>query len=317
MWYNGTYSCGHDGRVNVIGKTNERRWKIEQHFAGICEECLKKKFQQENAKAIEKSSEYGFPELSGTEKQVSWANKIRIDLYELCKREKADIDDIILNEITAKFWIDNRNNFKIAVFHDFIDSYYAKEKEKQMENDIISMNIAKPEEIRHDGVIEIIERNDTIYLKYDKDKEFMDLAKSLKYHWNGSSWCRELNETTGTFESRAAEAGHLYLEHGFRICIHDKITLNKAISGQYIPECTRWVYSRKDSSLLAINFERNDKLYQKAMKLKGAGWSSPSVVIDVSHYQLIEKFAEENGFKFTKSAKEKIEKYKKTMYIGE
>ena len=41
-WYNGTFSCGHEGRVNIIGKMSERQWKIDKYFSGVCEECKKK-----------------------------------------------------------------------------------------------------------------------------------------------------------------------------------------------------------------------------------------------------------------------------------
>ena len=42
-WYNGTFSCGHEGRVNIIGKMSERQWKIDKYFSGVCEECKKRK----------------------------------------------------------------------------------------------------------------------------------------------------------------------------------------------------------------------------------------------------------------------------------
>lgn len=35
--------------------------------------------------------------------------------------------------------------------------------------------------------------------------------------------------------------------------------------------------------------------------------------INVSHYKIVEKFAEENNFKFTKAAIKKIDKYKEEM----
>lgn len=45
-WYNGTFSCGHEGRVNIIGKMSERQWKIDKYFSGVCEECKKKEREE-------------------------------------------------------------------------------------------------------------------------------------------------------------------------------------------------------------------------------------------------------------------------------
>ena len=80
-WYYGTFSCGHEGRVNVIGPQKDRQWKIDNKFSGICEECYKNKLQKEredaNQKALERAKEMELPELQGTEKQVAWANTLR------------------------------------------------------------------------------------------------------------------------------------------------------------------------------------------------------------------------------------------------
>ena len=46
-WYNGTFSCGHEGRVNVIGKIKDRQWKIDRAFNDMCPECYQKWLQEE------------------------------------------------------------------------------------------------------------------------------------------------------------------------------------------------------------------------------------------------------------------------------
>lgn len=33
MLYSGTFSCGHEGKVNIIGKAKDREWKIERAFS--------------------------------------------------------------------------------------------------------------------------------------------------------------------------------------------------------------------------------------------------------------------------------------------
>jgi hypothetical protein len=80
-WYYGTYSCGHEGRTNVIGPTKNRQWIADNRFSGLCPECWEKHLQEEREKAntlaAEKAKEMELPELTGTEKQVAWANTLR------------------------------------------------------------------------------------------------------------------------------------------------------------------------------------------------------------------------------------------------
>lgn len=84
--YSGTFSCGHEGYVNVIGPARDRQWKIDKAFSGLCEECYKKQREarivRENTLALEKAKEMELPELVGTEKQVAWANTLRNQLIE-------------------------------------------------------------------------------------------------------------------------------------------------------------------------------------------------------------------------------------------
>lgn len=49
--YNITYSCGHEGTVQLFGKSEERERKIKYYEEfGLCAECYKKQKQEENAK---------------------------------------------------------------------------------------------------------------------------------------------------------------------------------------------------------------------------------------------------------------------------
>lgn len=309
-WYYGTYSCGHEGRVNVVGKGSDRQWKVERHFEGICDACLQKQREEENQKATALAGEYGFPELTGTEKQIAWANSIRMEFYEACIEENCIPDVIITKETSAKFWIDNRDYLHDS---DFLEHYQQKCTKEKQEKALIDADTVRPVKISHPGVVEIVERMNCICVIYEKDQDFMNLVKSYHYRWDGL-WCRSLKETTGPFGERAAEIGHALLKNGFSICIHDPEILEKAISGDFEPEHTRWIYSRVNSSLLAINWMgRNEELYRMARKIKGSKWDGQSVVVDVSHHHLVEEFAFDNGFRFTAAAEEKIKKYEEEL----
>lgn len=95
-WYYGVYSCGHEGRVNIIGPTKDREWRKERAFENLCPECYKKwlegERQKANIEATEKSSEMDLPELNGSEKQVAWANTLRMKVIENYERQQGEFD---------------------------------------------------------------------------------------------------------------------------------------------------------------------------------------------------------------------------------
>lgn len=158
-WYYRTYACGHEGRENVTGKTEERMYRVEKLFSGLCPECRKRQKEEEHAQANEqaeiKSLEHSFPQLSGSEKQVAWANTIRMKFYEDCISRQDDPDKIINIETDAKFWIDNRNN----LCQDFIDKYIEKKQEELQHKTAVENGTVEPAEKKHDGVVEISEYN--------------------------------------------------------------------------------------------------------------------------------------------------------------
>ena len=104
--YEGTYACGHDGVVNVIGKMRDRQRKIDYAFSHLCPQCAKKEREkqiaEENKNSEVLSKEYGFPELAGSEKQVAWANTIRLDFYNEYE-DYLTTQEMIENETTASF----------------------------------------------------------------------------------------------------------------------------------------------------------------------------------------------------------------------
>ena len=119
-----TYSCGHEGVVEVFGGMKAQEVKIHWfETEGLCPECYKKHLE-EVMQAFE--MEHKLPELKGSEKQVAWARKIRkefVDGYEtkvleLAKKSNKDLYDILAGVVKkanasitdAKKYIDNRNN---------------------------------------------------------------------------------------------------------------------------------------------------------------------------------------------------------------
>ncbi len=67
--YTVTYKCGHTAEVQLYGKEAERQRKIKWYSTILCPEC-------EACEAVRVATEKGYPELTGSPKQVAWAYKI-------------------------------------------------------------------------------------------------------------------------------------------------------------------------------------------------------------------------------------------------
>ena len=134
-----TYSCGHEGEIEVYGKADKRNYIVSMKERDLCPECYKK---QQQEITIKETKESGFPELSGSEKQIDWANQIRIKafkefsdkernarqlkLLKLIKRVpeetttetiEKEIKNYFETTTEAKEYIDNRGNYNLEFFY--------------------------------------------------------------------------------------------------------------------------------------------------------------------------------------------------------
>lgn len=135
-WYDITYSCGHAGRLNLIGKVKDRERRIEWlESSGECPDCFKARKEQERqakSKAAKQAAiEQELPILAGTPKQVAWAERLRQECLTRLEEVTANEDRIrsslgndphkytaflravesIYAEDTARWWIDNQREF--------------------------------------------------------------------------------------------------------------------------------------------------------------------------------------------------------------
>lgn len=122
-----THTCGHDVVHNLLGKSSYRQWQKERLSNEPCWECQK---AARNETAQVHTEAAGLVALSGTEKQVAWANSIRLGkLAEIDKtvaeikavpasatekgqRNMAKLDEIvnaIRSKESASWWIEARH----------------------------------------------------------------------------------------------------------------------------------------------------------------------------------------------------------------
>ena len=324
-WYYGTYACGHEGRENIVGPTKNRQWIADRKFEGLCYECYQTKLEEEreaaNKEAAEKAKEMELPELTGTEKQVAWANTIRQEMikkledHSHLKGYPDALAYMVQHKVKASWYIDNRREYWDGLKAILTAEMPSKEDliEKEIEKEIRIESAVFPEDCQYQAPAEIVVQDDEIKVYFEKNDDFIEVVKGLRYEWKGV-WKREINHLTGTATDRAAELGNKLLNAGFPISILDAEIRRKAIEADYEPECDRWVQLRVKGDYkgwLAITwYGKDDDLYDKARRLTGSRWSKPSVVVKAEYYQEIEDFANLLGFKFSESALQRIEEVK-------
>lgn len=347
-WYYGTYSCGHEGRVNVIGPMKDRDWKIEKAFSNLCPECYKKYAEEErkkeNEKALTKSRKLELPELSGSEKQVAWANTLRCKAIERYENQIEKIEQsveksdtkfkfygfsttreefseamtyILETKTTAKYWIDSRYD---DTFINYIEEYrnYKKkndipaEVKKELEDLKVQLTIT-PENALKEGVVKIKynDKNTLLSAAYIKNNDFIQIVKSLDYKWDGSNWTKEINEYTGAIDDRAAELGNRLILAGFTVQFVTEDSKELAITGTFKKENDRWIkYLSRENALVISWNGRNDNFYKNAKKLPGAYWELGRMLVNIEFYQKVQTFAKKMQFSFSKAATDAIAQYK-------
>lgn len=316
-----TFSCGHEGTVNIIGKQSYREWRLKRYCEyGICEECRKKAIDEKNARMLAEAKEMGLPSLIGSDKQIPWAITIRqgfiesIETYAFkndeCKVEYADtFQKILEKETSARFWIDNRDKSIVNLIKkeferkgNLIDNSTIAELSKE------EMTISL-DNVTHDGRVEVVVSDDLVKAIYERDSDFIKLVKKLRFKWNGDFWYRKINEFTGSQEDRASELIASLLKFGFRVYCSDERAKKMAIEGTYKLENDYWIIGIEDKKLGIKMFQRNNDIYQKSRVLPNNKWSTQHncVVIDVSHYKDVLDFAKTFGFSVSNKAKKNIE----------
>lgn len=115
--YTINHTCGHQVTIHFFGKYEDRERRIAYLETCECEKCRRSK---SNAAAAAAKDARGLTDLTGSEKQVAWANSIREAAYkcldtlsQFANNEQAK--QMISNwkqkmdaQTQAKWWIDNR-----------------------------------------------------------------------------------------------------------------------------------------------------------------------------------------------------------------
>lgn len=330
-------TCGQQFEVRVV-KYNSREARSFEKWAEEniteCRDCENKRTaarrEAENAKAAEASKEAGWPALTGSEKQIAWAESCRANLIGLIEKHydkddevvqyvKNGIIEILLTKTTASWWIDNRNadvnelhfiagtidqekiNALKAVAKSGIVPEKAPEETSKEEVKTPDRPIAIPENQKHSGCADIRIDGGKVTVAYDRDEIFRGIVKGMGFTWN-SGWVLKLDETTGTAENVCAELGSKLLNAGFSARFDTQEIMDAAVSGDYTPRHMRWIWSPKAGGFYVEWGERSDRLYHEAISIPGAKYSAPGVLVPDRSWDALADFAEKNDFRFSTKA---------------
>jgi len=332
--YTVTRSCGHEEVVALFGPNRDREWRLENVEPNkLCYECyqiaLVEQREKANREAAEAAKEMALPALTGSEKQIAWAETIRQKLmtdldefiFRSIKKERRNDPQILaaLDQIKrkteARWWIDHRNVDVSYEFRNLLEEAAKEVKNEQMKPapEVIAEAkteaTVRPENSVTETVAEIRALENSIEIVFpEKRDDFRGLVKQdLKMKWDGK-WVRKLSGLNGSPINRAAEAGHRLLTAGFIIRIFDENIRQKAISGDYKPECTRWILviaeGSKHAGWFAIKWNREkDDFYKASRALKSSRWSNPYTVVPPEQFEEVLDFADMYGFKLDKNAR--------------
>lgn len=334
--------CGENYTVSLFGPGRDRQWKLD-NFDWTCDECKEKERQAENTKAAEANAAAGLPSLTGSPKQIAWAETIRASKLENIEKTRTgefkhghaeafygDVysgvvlaiddpyisyaEDLLKNQLSASWWIENRETKVGIILKSLFTANPPQPTEsadvKAAKDEVKIEATVRPETPLTETVAEIKIISDHIEIKFpEKREDFRQVVKMQNgYHWNENHWQRTITNFSGPIEDRAAEIGRKLLAAGFIIRIYNESIRNMAISGEYKPEITRWVTKNTKSGRFSISWSKGDDFYQAARRIAGSRWDRPSVTIAPEYYDEVLDFAEMYGFELSEGARNLVEK---------
>lgn len=326
-------TCEETYTVNLTGPHRDRKWRLE-NWDWTCDECREKARQEENQKAAEANIAAGLPPLTGSEKQVAWAETIRkqkiatldeaIQHREMSDRVDKDrffaAVESLKNKSEARWWIDNRDTHVdrlMKIEYDKTEKPLPPEEKQiaeEAKTEAMKEATVRPEKPITETVAEIRAGEKFVEVSFpEKREDFRQLVRfKLGYSWNKEKlvWRRDLKVTNGSAHDRAAELGNRLLAAGFPIRIYDETLRVHAVYGTFDPESKRWIAKRtsgKYEGWFVISWTREDDFYKAAKRLRGSKYDKPSVVVPAEQFQEIIDFAEMYQFSLSDGAKTLID----------
>jgi hypothetical protein len=132
--YQISHACGHVVTHRIYGEVEGREAKVDWLSRNDCPACRAAQKEAEEKAKVKQVSE-GLPPLTGTEKQIAWAEKIRVAVYasglEFFSRLSKDKRDepesklryYISAATSAHWWIEHRATLENIPSHILLGGY--------------------------------------------------------------------------------------------------------------------------------------------------------------------------------------------------
>lgn len=259
-------TCGKEFEKTTVKRNGKEADSWEKWAAknfDECDECRQKRIQEEraaeNMNAAKAAEDLGLPKLDGSEKQVAWAETIRIQFIRMmdegiqeAKEDNAQryFDELVSfkewmlkKKTSASAWIEARSFSSPSMFARYFGQEYKDDMAigaAEATEEPSPIEIIEPEEKTKTTVCKVTYNDTAVMVSSKYDPSMPAVVKEAGYKWDGREWKKEINFKTGEAEDRAAEIASKLLLAGFPVEI-DKAIHDKAVNGTYIPEHKRWI----------------------------------------------------------------------------
>lgn len=279
------------------------------------------------------------PELIGTEKQIKWVESLRqkfIDGINTFKKDlpigkrpfkKCSANELrekvesayhtLINQTSSSWWIDRRFEDPETYFIGMVKSAMThKEKDlynlrKEIGEEAKIESTLRPEDPITETVAEVSIIEDFLYVRFAENRR--DFRKVIKkdclFRWNKQKeiWTRKIDSFSGPIIDRCIEVCSTLLSENFIIRNFDQDIRDRIISGDFIPECRKWIKVRTEGEYknwFAITWHRSvGDYYDEARHIPGSKYNDYAVLVPLEQWAEILDFSEINGFRLSDMAK--------------
>lgn len=343
--YDIVYQCGCKESIHIIPQEQ----RIAYLEAGVCMECYKYHARE----AISRPDKpIDLPTLTGSEKEVAWANNLRIHKLNEIETEIANNEKMMPKEqyrqilmaveeiqrkTTAKQWIMWRLYNPVQILREVLDTMMAKPtareiaekeaaqaKKEAIKRDALAEATLKPERAVSNIAAEIHVENNVISVYFPKPHDgFNSTVRSMGYAWKDGLWKRKIDKLAGHAEERAVELGHTLLSQGFFVRIFDESMRARIAKGDFEPEQTRWIMKQAIGShqgWFTIRWGYNEDFYDAARRIEASKYDGRNVVVPPEQFEQVLDFAGRYDFKLSEGAQDAVlmaKKAKESMLLAQ
>jgi len=326
--YDIEHTCGHTETHQLIGPRRDRERRIEWLETTLCSECYQEELARQRDEATEaarqEAAEQELPELSGSEKQVAWAVRIRGGMLKSFESILSDASNVkntaaffdwLYGHTAASWWIDNRSASTHDIFGRFKDTLPKNDIDAIDEAAIKAESTLRPETAVVEMPAEVKIADSTVRVRLPaRDDRFREIVRAAGFSWGNDAWERAFNPAKTDVRDRAAEIASRLLAGGFVVQITDDVIREKTASGSYAPEKTRCVAklaSGKHNGWFAISWARSEDFYKAARKIAGSRYDKPFVVVPPTSFDEVVDFAQMYDFGLTAGAQAVVDEQKR------